>query len=101
MLATAGAFEDENGKIALHFLEIAPVPVTQFPLLVEECNSAPLAGLIYQFGTLDRLGTIENTLKVSIPESAKDCPQLKEKPPAVLLRVIRTRYRLLTLHRPL
>src|SRR5215471_15114090 len=100
MLAAAGALEDKNGKIAFDFFEIAPIPIPQFTLFVKKSNCAPLARFVYQFGTLDRLGAIESSLQVCVPESTEDRTQLKKKAAAILLRVLpilrgvrRARYR--------
>src|SRR5215475_442746 len=41
MLAAAHAFEHINRKIVADFVEVAAVPVTEFALFVEECDSPP------------------------------------------------------------
>ena len=97
MLTAAGAFEDKNGKIAFNFVEIAPIPIPQFALFVKKSNCPPFARFVYQFGTLDGLRAIENTLEVCVAKSTEDRTQLKKKAAAILLRVVRALYCLLTL----
>ena len=97
MLAAASPFENENGKIAFNFIEIAAIPIPQLAFFVKESNCPPLARFVYQFGTLDRLRAIENTLEVCVAEPPENRTQLKKKATAVLLGVIRARYHLLTL----
>ena len=85
MFAAANTFKDEYRKIAFDFIEVAAIPVTEFTLFVEECDCPPFALVVDEFGTLDRLSIVEDSLKVGIPEPAEDAAQLGEKLPIVSL----------------
>src|SRR5207237_9612871 len=64
VLSAANTFEDIHRKILFDFVEVAAIPIAQFPLLVEECNSPPFTFVIHEFRTLNGPGGLENTLKV-------------------------------------
>ena len=85
VFAAANTFKDEYRKIAFDFIEVAAIPVTEFTLFVEECDCPPFALVVDEFGTLDRLSIVKDSLKVGIPEPAEDAAQLGEKLPIVSL----------------
>ena len=85
MLAAANALEDEYGKVCLDLIEVAAIPISEFPLLIEKCNRPPLAFAVHELGTLDRLSPVEDSRQVGIAESAKDTAQLNEEFPVVSL----------------
>ena len=85
MFATANTFKDEDREIAFHFVEVAAVPVAKFTLFVEECDCPPFALVVDEFGALDWLRVVKDSLKIRIPEPSENAAQLDEELPVVSL----------------
>jgi hypothetical protein len=84
MFSAAHTVKRENRQVALHLLQIAPIPIPQLAFLIEKSNGTPFALVADEFRALNRRSRIENAIEIRLSKSAEDPFQLYEKFSAVL-----------------